>query len=72
MRIKRITLQMRHCLHIQTETRTDERPPGSRIRISRQHPTFVLMIAKDIHQPVQAELDIGVPEIQQFLGSIFR
>ena len=72
MRIEWITLRVRRCLDIQTETRPDQRPASRRIRIGRQHPTFVLMVAKDIHQAVQAELDVGVPEIQQFLRSISR
>ena len=64
MRIERIPLQVRRGLNVETEPRTDKRPAGNRIRIGRQHPTFVLMVAKDIHQAGQAEFDVGVLEIQ--------
>jgi hypothetical protein len=72
VRIKWIALRVRCCLDIQTETRPDKRPASRRIRISGHHPTFVLMVAKDIHQAVKAELDVSVPEIQQILRFISR
>ena len=70
MRIEWIALRVRRCLDIQTETRPDKRPASRRIRISCQHPTLVLMVAKDIHQAAKAELDVSLPEILQFLRSI--
>src|SRR5664280_1064062 len=68
MGIERIALYMLGRLNIETKSRTNKRTASFGIGIGRQHPAFVAAVAKDIHQAVQAELDVGVFEVEQGLG----
>ncbi len=72
MRIQRIALGVFGRLDIETEPRANQRPRRFRVGIGSEHPAFMAMIAKDIHQAQQAELDIGVLEVEECLGAIDR
>jgi hypothetical protein len=70
MRIQRIALGVLGCLDIETESRANERPACFRVGIGCQDPPFVPVVAKDIHEALQIELNIGVLEIKQLLSAI--
>ena len=72
MWIEGIALRMVGCRHIQAEPSANQRPARVRVGIGCQHPAFVLVVAEDIHQAVQAELDVGIPKFKQLLRPVFR
>src|SRR5664279_583744 len=66
--IERVALYMLGRLNVEAESRANKRTAGFGIGIGRQHPAFVAAVAKDTHQAVQVELDVGVFEVNQGLG----
>src|SRR5208283_1334358 len=68
IRIQRVALDVLGRYNIKTESRANQRPACLRVGIGRQHPTLMLTVAKDIHQALQAELDVGILEVKQCLG----
>src|SRR5271165_1730733 len=67
MRVERVALWVLRRLNIETESRTNKRPAGFGIGISRQHPALMPAVTKDIHQALKFELDVGVLEVKQRL-----
>ena len=62
MGILGIALRVFGGAEIQTETSTDERTSGRRIRVSSFHPAFMVGVAKDAHQMLDSELDARIFE----------
>ena len=67
MRIKGIPLKMLRYRDIEAESGSDQWTLRFRIGISCQHPSFVSAVPKDSHQTLQAELDVGIFEIEERL-----
>ena len=72
MRIEGIGLRMVGRQHIQAEPCANQRPVRVRVGIGCQHPALVLMVAEDLHQAAQAELDLGISKVEQLLRPVFR
>src|SRR5208337_2178465 len=64
VRVERVALDVLGRSNIKTESRANQRPACLRIGIGRQHPTFMFTVAKNAHQSLKAELDVGIPEIK--------
>ncbi len=58
VRIERVTLGVHGRLDVKTEPCPNEWPACNRVGIGCQHPTFMLMVAQDLHQAPKAELDV--------------
>ena len=50
---------------IEAESRADKRATGFWIGIGGENPAFVLMVAEDVHQGFDVELDFGFFEIEE-------
>ena len=61
---------MVYCLNVQTEPCTDERAMGVRVGVGCQHPAFMLVVAKDLHQAGQIELDVGILKLKELLRPV--
>src|SRR5580704_7254652 len=65
MRIPRVTLRVLGRRDIQAEPRADQRPMRVRVGIGGEHPAFMPLVTKDIHQGLQMELDVRVLKFEQ-------
>ncbi len=58
MRVERVVLNVDALGEIEAEAGADERLRGLGIGISGEHPAFVALVAQDVHQGVDVELDV--------------
>jgi hypothetical protein len=64
MRIEGVTLLMFAFGEIEAESGADEGAAGFRIGIGSEDPALVTAVAEEAHQVGEAELDVGVAEVE--------